>query len=125
MPMRGCGRNFALLVVNADLADVRRRRDYTVGECVVGGRPCASFHPVEDSPRKPSDTVNFGVRRITSCAYPAANSERQFISVGAGSYKKLEVFPARKVVRLANVAWPNWLSARFRSTGIAGTIRRN
>ena len=48
---------------------------------------------------------------MTSSAYHAPNSERQFISVGAGSYRNVEVVPCKKVARLENVACPNWLSA--------------
>ena len=109
--MRGCGWNPALLVVKVEPPMCGVAEITPSVNVYVAARPCASFQPVEDSPRKPSDTVSFGDSRITSCAYSAANSDRQFISVGAGSNKKLEVFPARKVVRLANVAWPNWLSA--------------
>ena len=33
--------------------------------------------------------------------------------MGAGSYRSVPTVPCRKVCRLVNVAWPNWLSARF------------
>ena len=55
--------------------------------------------------------MNLGLTRMTSCAYSAPNSDRQFISVGAGSYRKLLVVPLRNVCRLVNVACPYWLSA--------------
>src|SRR5579859_3631834 len=76
-------------------------------------RPAASFHPLVNSSRRPTDNVNRGVIRTTSSTCHAPRSERQPSGVGAGSNRKLPALPFRKVVRLANVAWPNWLSARF------------
>ncbi len=59
-----------------------------------------------NSSLKPNDRVNRGAMRITSETYQAPKSERQFISVGAGSHRKLEADPWRKFERLENVNWP-------------------
>ncbi len=50
---------------------------------------------------------------MTSSAYQAPKSERQFISVGEGSKRKVLIVPFRKLVRLVKVAWPYWLRAMF------------
>ena len=61
--------------------------------------------------RRPTDSVSRGLRRTVSWAYQAPKTERQFISVGEGSKRKLEMLPCKKICTLVNVAWPNWLSA--------------
>ena len=62
--------------------------------------------PVENSSRNPRENVSFGLTRKTSSAYHAPKSDRQFISVGEGSQRKLESDPARKFDKLENVACP-------------------
>jgi len=80
---------------------------------------------VENSVRKPRESVNFGLTRITSSTKNALKRERQLSGVDDGSTRRLPVavtapvpkmalkLPPRKAARLGNVACPYWLRAMF------------
>ena len=110
--MRGCGRNFALLVVKKRAADARRGGNDAVGEGVVGGA-AVSFVPAggefiakTERQRELGADANhiFGVERAEPGA-PVHRGGSRIVEEGA------DVPPGEMCVRLAKVACPNWLSA--------------
>ena len=85
-----------MFVVKVLLADARLAGDHAVREGVVRGASVRLIPAGGELAAEAQGQRKFGLRRIASCAYSAPNSERQFISVGAGSYRKLLVVPCEK-----------------------------
>src|ERR1700722_19603413 len=76
-PILGSGRNFALFTLKGEspMCGVESITPFVKKK--FAARPCDSFHPEEDSPRKPRVTVSFGLRRIVSSANTAPKRDRQ------------------------------------------------
>src|SRR4029077_15591966 len=112
-PRRGCGRNLALFLANAFLPMWGCVKRAPFGpKTKLAARESTSVHPLEVSWRKPRESVNLGLKRMTSSAYRAPNQERQPSGVGVGSKRNVPMEPCRNVCRPVKVAWPNWLRAK-------------